>query len=90
MHTELQHELEFELALSPERGIRVPAGLGYRTDDPYAVHITFRIASASASPPRTLRAGPSPANCWSKGCSGRAGTGMCGCGRRRSGATASS
>jgi hypothetical protein len=47
MHTELEHELEFELVLSPERGIRVPAGLGYRTD-PYAVHITFHIASAHA------------------------------------------
>ncbi|EDY49319.1 regulator [Streptomyces clavuligerus] len=33
--------------MSPERSIPVPARMVYRTDDPYAVHITFHIGSAS-------------------------------------------
>ncbi|MFH8972940.1 SsgA family sporulation/cell division regulator [Streptomyces sp. NPDC017890] len=37
--------MELRLVLSPERGIPVPALLRYRTDDPYAVHITFHIGS---------------------------------------------
>ncbi|MDX3849109.1 SsgA family sporulation/cell division regulator [Streptomyces sp. AK02-01A] len=48
MHTVVERELELNLVLSPERGIPVPARLTYRTDDPYAVHITFHIGSANA------------------------------------------
>ncbi|MEU9220693.1 SsgA family sporulation/cell division regulator [Streptomyces sp. NPDC048376] len=43
--TVVERELELRLVLSPERGIPVPARLGYYTDDPYAVHITFHIDS---------------------------------------------
>ncbi|MGW7278150.1 SsgA family sporulation/cell division regulator [Streptomyces sp. NPDC054844] len=43
--TVVERELELRLILSPERGIPVPALLGYHTDDPYAVHITFHIGS---------------------------------------------
>ncbi|MEV0179624.1 SsgA family sporulation/cell division regulator [Streptomyces sp. NPDC050625] len=46
MHsTVVERELELRLVLSPERSIPVPARLGYRTADPYAVHITFHINS---------------------------------------------
>lgn len=45
MHTVVERELELKLVLSPERSIPVPARLTYRTDDPYAVHITFHIGS---------------------------------------------
>ncbi|MDQ0404076.1 SsgA family sporulation/cell division regulator [Streptomyces sp. NBC_01723] len=46
MHpTVVERELELRLVLSPECGIAVPALLGYHTDDPYAVHITFHIDS---------------------------------------------
>ncbi|MFB7216750.1 SsgA family sporulation/cell division regulator [Streptomyces sp. NPDC056227] len=45
MHTVVERELELELVLSPERSIPVPARLTYRTEDPYAVHITFHIGS---------------------------------------------
>ncbi|MGW6741003.1 SsgA family sporulation/cell division regulator [Streptomyces sp. NPDC055025] len=45
MHTVVERDLELRLVLSPERGIPVPARLAYRTDDPYAVHITFHIGS---------------------------------------------
>ncbi|MGI5426165.1 SsgA family sporulation/cell division regulator [Streptomyces sp. CA-179760] len=45
MRTVVERELELKLVLSPERSIPVPARLGYRTDDPYAVHVTFHIAS---------------------------------------------
>ncbi|MFE4540576.1 SsgA family sporulation/cell division regulator [Streptomyces scopuliridis] len=45
MHTVVERELELNLVLSPERSIPVPARLVYRTDDPYAVHITFHIGS---------------------------------------------
>ncbi|MEU7424214.1 SsgA family sporulation/cell division regulator [Streptomyces sp. NPDC048362] len=44
-HTVVERELELRLVLSPERSIPVPARLGYRTEDPYAVHITFHINS---------------------------------------------
>ncbi|MFI6808589.1 SsgA family sporulation/cell division regulator [Streptomyces luteogriseus] len=43
MHTVVERELELKLVLSPERRIPVPARLGYLTDDPYAVHVTFHI-----------------------------------------------
>ncbi|MFJ7771400.1 SsgA family sporulation/cell division regulator [Streptomyces sp. NPDC097107] len=43
--TVVERELELRLILSPERGIPVAALLGYHTDDPYAVHITFHIGS---------------------------------------------
>jgi hypothetical protein len=47
MHrTVVERELELRLVLSPERSIPVPARLGYRSDDPFAVHITFHINSA--------------------------------------------
>jgi hypothetical protein len=44
-HTVVERELELRLVLSPERSIPVPARLGYRSDDPYAVHIAFHIDS---------------------------------------------
>ncbi|MBX7546521.1 SsgA family sporulation/cell division regulator [Streptomyces sp. NPDC004232] len=46
-HTVVERELELKLILSPERSIPVPARLAYRSDDPYAVHITFHINSES-------------------------------------------
>ncbi|MFR9797295.1 SsgA family sporulation/cell division regulator [Streptomyces sp. MS06] len=45
MHTVVERELELHLILAPERSIPVPARLVYRTDDPYAVRITFHIDS---------------------------------------------
>ncbi|MFJ7997270.1 SsgA family sporulation/cell division regulator [Streptomyces sp. NPDC096310] len=45
MHSVVERELELNLVLSPERSIPVPARLTYRTDDPYAVHITFHVGS---------------------------------------------
>ncbi|WP_309051838.1 SsgA family sporulation/cell division regulator [Streptomyces sp.] len=44
--TTVERELELRLVLSPERSVPVPALLAYRTDDPYAVHVTFHIGSA--------------------------------------------
>ncbi|MFG2117558.1 SsgA family sporulation/cell division regulator [Streptomyces sp. NPDC048710] len=44
-HTAVERELELRLILSPERSIPVPARLSYRSDDPYAIHITFHINS---------------------------------------------
>ena len=44
-HTVVERELELGLVLSPERSIPVPAKLGFRSDDPYAVHITFHVNS---------------------------------------------
>ncbi|MGW0475112.1 SsgA family sporulation/cell division regulator [Streptomyces coeruleorubidus] len=46
MRTVVEGELEMKLVLSPQRRIPVPARLGYVTDDPYAVHVTFHIDSA--------------------------------------------
>jgi hypothetical protein len=43
--TVVERELELELILSPEHSIPVQARLAYRSDDPYAVHITFHTAS---------------------------------------------
>ncbi|WP_447037732.1 SsgA family sporulation/cell division regulator [Streptomyces sp. DSM 118878] len=45
MHSVVERELELKLVVSPERAMPVPARLAYRTDDPYAVHITFHIGS---------------------------------------------
>ncbi|MFE2429697.1 SsgA family sporulation/cell division regulator [Streptomyces sp. NPDC059373] len=47
MHTVVERELEMHLVLSPERSIAVPAKLAYRSDDPFAVHITFHVGSDS-------------------------------------------
>ncbi|MFI5616911.1 SsgA family sporulation/cell division regulator [Streptomyces sp. NPDC051567] len=44
-HPVVERALEMKLVLSPERSIAVPAKLLYRTDDPYAVHITFHAGS---------------------------------------------
>ncbi|GGY51746.1 SsgA family sporulation/cell division regulator [Streptomyces tanashiensis] len=44
-NTTVERELELKLVLSPERSIPVPARLSYRTDDPYAVHITFHVGT---------------------------------------------
>ncbi|MFV0135737.1 SsgA family sporulation/cell division regulator [Streptomyces sp. HMX87] len=44
-HTVVERELELRLILSPGHAAPVPARLGYRTDDPYAVHITFHVDS---------------------------------------------
>jgi hypothetical protein len=47
MHcTLVERDLEIGLVLSPERSVPVPALLGYRSDDPLAVHITFHVNSA--------------------------------------------
>ncbi|MFD5537861.1 SsgA family sporulation/cell division regulator [Streptomyces sp. NPDC127079] len=46
-HTVVERELELRLILSPERSIPVPARLRYRSDDPYAVHVSFHITSES-------------------------------------------
>ncbi|MFI9251403.1 SsgA family sporulation/cell division regulator [Streptomyces sp. NPDC053069] len=46
-HIVVERELELRLILSPERSIPVPARLGYRSADPYAVHIAFHINSDS-------------------------------------------
>ena len=45
MHTVVERELELNLVLSPETIIPVPAQLLYRSDDPFAVHITFHLGS---------------------------------------------
>ncbi|MEU5213754.1 SsgA family sporulation/cell division regulator [Streptomyces sp. NPDC020742] len=45
MHTVVERELELCLVLAPDRSIPVPARLTYRSDDPYAVHVTFHIGS---------------------------------------------
>ncbi|WP_255953049.1 SsgA family sporulation/cell division regulator [Streptomyces odontomachi] len=48
MHNVVERELELNLVLSPERSIPVPARFAYRSDDPYAVHVTFHIGSDHA------------------------------------------
>ncbi|MGI5352640.1 SsgA family sporulation/cell division regulator [Streptomyces sp. CA-250714] len=45
MHTVIEREVEMRLVLAPERSVAVPARLSYRTDDPYAVHMSFHIYS---------------------------------------------
>ncbi|NEY32829.1 SsgA family sporulation/cell division regulator [Streptomyces sp. PRKS01-65] len=46
MHpTVVERELELRFVLAPGHSVPVPALLGYRTDDPYAVHLTFHIDS---------------------------------------------
>ncbi|MEU4210411.1 SsgA family sporulation/cell division regulator [Streptomyces sp. NPDC026206] len=45
MHTVVELELKVDMVLSPEHNIPVAARLVYRTEDPYAVHITFHITS---------------------------------------------
>ncbi|MFI7240451.1 SsgA family sporulation/cell division regulator [Streptomyces qinglanensis] len=45
MHTVVEREVEMRLVLAPELSVAVPARLSYRTDDPYAVHMTFHIHS---------------------------------------------
>ncbi|MEV0300220.1 SsgA family sporulation/cell division regulator [Streptomyces prasinus] len=45
MNTVVEREVELRLILSPERDLPVPARLGYRTGDPYAVHIVFHVDS---------------------------------------------
>ncbi len=47
MRTVVERELELTLVLSPERSVPVPARLVYRTDDPFAVHITFHVGTDS-------------------------------------------
>ncbi|MGW1778511.1 SsgA family sporulation/cell division regulator [Streptomyces sp. NPDC002143] len=44
-HTVVERELELRLILSPERSIPVPARLSFRSDDPFAVLVTFHINS---------------------------------------------
>ncbi|MFH8463967.1 SsgA family sporulation/cell division regulator [Streptomyces sp. NPDC017991] len=41
----VERELELKLVLSPEHSIPVPALLSYRSDDPYAVHVTFHVGT---------------------------------------------
>jgi hypothetical protein len=45
MDVAIERELEFCLAMSPSRGVTVPALLSYRLDDPLAVHFTFHVGS---------------------------------------------
>ncbi|MGW0755653.1 SsgA family sporulation/cell division regulator [Streptomyces sp. NPDC002814] len=45
MYSVVERELELRLILSPERSIPVPARLSFRSDDPYAVRISFHITS---------------------------------------------
>jgi Streptomyces sporulation and cell division protein, SsgA len=45
MQTVVERELQVSLVLSPERSIPVPARLGYRINDPYAIHVTFHVGS---------------------------------------------
>ncbi len=45
MEAKIDRELDLELVLSAEASITVPARFSYRTDDPYAVHVAFHIAS---------------------------------------------
>ncbi|AIR98639.1 SsgA family sporulation/cell division regulator [Streptomyces glaucescens] len=47
MGTVVERELELRLVLSAGRSVAVPARLGYRTDDPYAVHLAFHVDSES-------------------------------------------
>ncbi|WP_407565158.1 SsgA family sporulation/cell division regulator [Streptomyces sp. 184] len=47
MQTVVERELELRLVLSPERSVPVPSRLTYRSADPYAVHISFHIGSAT-------------------------------------------
>ncbi|PRH76976.1 SsgA family sporulation/cell division regulator [Streptomyces solincola] len=44
--TVVASELEFTMVLTAERRIAVPGRLVYRTDDPYAVRVTFHTGSA--------------------------------------------
>ncbi|MFJ7152677.1 SsgA family sporulation/cell division regulator [Streptomyces sp. NPDC100445] len=44
-HTVVERELELRLVVSPGRSVPVPARLVYRSDDPYAVHVTFHTDS---------------------------------------------
>ncbi|MER6956956.1 MULTISPECIES: SsgA family sporulation/cell division regulator [unclassified Streptomyces] len=44
-HTVVERELELRLILSPERSIPVPARLSFRSDDPFAVLVSFHINS---------------------------------------------
>ncbi len=50
MNTVVERELELTMLLSPERSVPVPTRLGYRSDDPYAVHVTFHVGSARPVP----------------------------------------
>ncbi|MFJ8044956.1 SsgA family sporulation/cell division regulator [Kitasatospora sp. NPDC096147] len=43
----LERDLTMDLLVSPQDSIPVRARLGYRTEDPYAVHVTFHVQSAS-------------------------------------------
>ncbi|EST21064.1 hypothetical protein N566_27770 [Streptomycetaceae bacterium MP113-05] len=45
MEATIEEEIDLRLVLSPDNGITVPARLRYRTDDPYAVHVSFHIHS---------------------------------------------
>lgn len=45
MEATIEEELDLRLVLSPDHGTTVPARLRYRTDDPYAVHVSFHINS---------------------------------------------
>ncbi|MEK8171103.1 SsgA family sporulation/cell division regulator [Streptomyces sp. M19] len=72
----MERELEMNLVLAPERGIPVPARLTYRTQDPYAVHVTFHIGSEAPVDWTFAR------ELLVEGCSGRAGRATYGSGRR--------
>jgi hypothetical protein len=45
METMVEHQIELNLVLSPERSVPVPARLSYGTHDPFAVYITFHLGS---------------------------------------------
>jgi len=43
--TGIERELPLRLVLSPERSVPVATLFAYRSEDPYAVHLTFHIGS---------------------------------------------
>ncbi|MCE7082544.1 SsgA family sporulation/cell division regulator [Streptomyces sp. ST2-7A] len=45
MQITVEREITMRLVVSPERGVDVPTRLRYRSEDPYAVHLTFHVNS---------------------------------------------
>ncbi|MBB0247131.1 SsgA family sporulation/cell division regulator [Streptomyces alkaliphilus] len=45
MQITVEREITMRLVVSPERGVDVPTRLRYRSEDPYAVHVTFHTNS---------------------------------------------
>ncbi|GAB3128080.1 SsgA family sporulation/cell division regulator [Streptomyces calidiresistens] len=45
MQITVEREITMRLVVSPERGVDVPTRLRYRSEDPYAVQVTFHVNS---------------------------------------------